>query len=139
MNFFNCNFFFARTRRNRATLDFSFGLPTNKTNIIERMEITLTTEQKIKATLNPVTATGKPAKLDGMPTWSSSTLRLEVADDGMSAYIISTDEPVVDTIVVQADADLGEGVETISGSITVNVVGAKAANLGLTLGEPEPK
>jgi hypothetical protein len=42
-------------------------------------------------------------------------------------------------IVIEADADLGEGVETISDAIRLTVEGAKAQSLGLSVGTPEPK
>ena len=54
------------------------------------LEITITNEQKIQVTLKPVTATGRPAKLDGTPEWSviSGDSTLEVATDGLSAFLI---------------------------------------------------
>ena len=129
--------------RRRVALGFAFGLPTNKESKPMPAEITLTNEQKVKATLAPVTATGKPAQLDpnNKPKWSiiSGDSTVEVAEDGLSATIISSDTPGDTQILIEADADLGEGVETISDVIAVKVVGAKAQSLGLTIGTPEPK
>ena len=127
--------------RRRVALGFAFGLPTNKESKPMPAEITLTNEQKVSVTLAPKTATGKPAPLDGMPTWSiiSGESTIEVAGDGLSATIISSDTPGDTQILIEADADLGEGVETISDVIAVKVVGAKAQSLGLTIGTPEPK
>lgn len=106
------------------------------------VEITLTTEQKVRATLAPKTATGKPAQLDGKPTItvpSGSATIANVSDDGLSFDIVSPDVPETSQVLVEADADLGSGVETISDIITVQIVGARAENLGITLGTPEPK
>lgn len=104
-------------------------------------EITITNEQKVTATLTPKTDTGKPAKLDGVPTWTvaSGDSTLNVAADGMSAELISSDTPGDTTVLVEADADLGEGVETISDTILLHVAGARAANLGISVSDPVPK
>lgn len=129
--------------RRRLVLGFAFGLPQTKQRTPMPVEITLTNEQKIKATLSPKTATGRPAQVDpnNKPSWSviSGDVVVEPSDDGLSATIISPDAPGDSQILVEADADLGDGVETISDMIKVSVVGARAANLGLTLGTPEPK
>jgi hypothetical protein len=104
-------------------------------------EVTITNEQKVKATLNIKTGGGKPAQVDGKPTWTkvSGEGDLLVADDGLSADLISSDTPGDTIYLVEADADLGEGVEKISDTVKVTTVGARAANLGLTLGSPENK
>lgn len=105
------------------------------------MEIKITNEQKVKVTLTPKTDTGKPASLDGVPTWQilSGNSSIEVADDGLSATLISGDDPGDTEVIVKADADLGEGVEELSDVLKLSVVGATAKNLGLTVGTPEPK
>jgi len=106
------------------------------------LEVTLTNEQKLNVTLSPVTATGKTAKLDGAPEWvvSSGPATLVTSPDGLSSDIVSSDEDLTDTIVqVNADADLGQGVETISDTITVHTIHANASNLGLTAGAPVAK
>lgn len=105
------------------------------------VEIKLTNEQKVKVSLTPVTATGKPATLDGVPKWTvqSGSAEVQVAPDGLSATLVSPDSPGDSEILVEADADLGEGVETISDVIKLSVEGARATNLGLTVSTPEPK
>lgn len=119
---------------------FRFNLPTQKRSNT-MVEITITNEQKVKATLNPVTATGRPAKLDGAPKWvvSSGDATVVPAADGLSCELVSGDNPGDTVILVSADADLGSGVVTISDSITLHVQGALATNLGLTVGTPEAK
>lgn len=104
-------------------------------------EVSITNEQQVNVVLKPVTATGKPAKLDGAPTWTviSGNSTVKVADDGLSADLISSDDPGDTEFMVKADADLGEGVEEISDIIRLTVVGARAANLGISVGSPTPK
>jgi hypothetical protein len=105
------------------------------------LEVNITNEQQVKVTLKPVTATGKPATLDGVPAWEIVTgnATLTPADDGMSADLISSDDPGDTDFLVKADADLGEGVVEISDIIRLHVAGAQADNLGLSAGEPTPK
>jgi len=105
------------------------------------LEITITNEQKVKVTVNPVTEAGVAVPLDGpivvTPTSGDGTAMVE--PDGVSAYLISGDQPGDTVYTVSGDADLGAGVENISDVVTLHVEGAKAAALGLVAGEPELK
>jgi len=105
------------------------------------LEVSITNEQKVNVTLKPVTATGKPASVDGVPTWEVVTgnSTVQAAADGMSADLISADDPGDTDFLVKADADLGSGVTEISDIVRLSVAGAQAANLGLSAGEPTPK
>lgn len=105
------------------------------------LSITINNEQKVKVTLTPVTDKGQPAKLDGVPTWTvlSGDSTVEVAEDGLSADLISADSSGTTEIEVKADAELGEGVVEIGETLTLIVTSATAKNLGATVGEPEAK
>lgn len=105
------------------------------------LEIKITNEQMVDVTITPRTDTGKPAKLDGSPAWTviSGNSQVVVAEDGLSANLISSDEPGDTIVSVKADADLGEGVEEIADTITLSVIGATAKNLGLAAGTPVAK
>lgn len=120
---------------------FGVGPFTQKTKKAPHMDITITNEQKVSVTLTPVTDAGKPAKLDGAPAWTvlSGSSMITVATDGLSAVLTSADDPGTTEIQVSADADLGEGVQEISATISLIVVHANASNLGLVVGTPEPK
>lgn len=118
------------------------GLPSKKEESTHMpLDITITNEQKVTVTLKPVTATGKPAPLDGVPTWTvqSGDSTVVPAADGLSASLVSSDTPGDTVFLVEADADLGSGVENIADTIRLSVAGARAANLGLEAGTPEPK
>ena len=126
----------------RVRFSFGVGLVTQKSKKADKiMEITITNEQKVGVALFPVTDTGKPAKLDGSPAWTvlSGNSQVIVADDGLSVTLISSDDPGETEVIVKADADTGEGIVEISGVIKLIVVAAKASNLGLVAGTPEPK
>ncbi len=105
------------------------------------LEINITNEQQVNVTLHPVTATGRPATVDGAPTWTiqSGNSTVTPAADGLSADLVSSDTPGDTEILVEADADLGQGVVPISDIIRLSVAGAQAANLGLVAGDPTPK
>lgn len=97
-------------------------------------EATITNEEKKRFIINPLSAGGKPARIDGVPAWTvqSGDSTVDVAADGMSAFLISSDTPGDTIYLVQADADLGAGVQNLADTITLHVEGANAANLGLS-------
>jgi len=95
--------------------------------------VTSTNEEKVTIVLNPTTAAGNPASVDGAPVWSveSGDATLEVAADGLSCVIISGAAEVVNTVTVTADADMGAGVVSISETIVYTVSAAQATGLGV--------
>src|SRR5262245_30554971 len=97
------------TCRKQIEPDEKFGLPQPKSKGSSTMQISITNEQKVKVTINPVTATAKPAELDGDPKFTvqsgDSTIE-EIADDPRSVWLISSDTPGLTSILVAADADL---------------------------------
>lgn len=101
-------------------------------------QIKLTNEQQVPVTLNPRTDRGKSVTLDGKATWSviSGDCTVSVAEDGLSANVVSSDNPGTSQILVEGDADLGEGVVTISEILEVTVEGALASNFGISVGTP---
>ena len=104
------------------------------------LEITCTNEEKVKVTVNPVTSTGKPVELDGpiVVEVQSGDGVMAFVDD-TSFYVISGDNPGDTAYLVSGDADLGEGVVTVSDIVMLHVEGAMAKSLGLVAGAPEPK
>lgn len=105
------------------------------------MSLILTDEQQCPLSIQPVTAAGHPAPVDGVPTWASSdptVADLVVAADGLSADVVSGNLGTAQ-ISVNADADLGTGVTTITGVLDVQVVAAQAVTLAITAGTPELK
>lgn len=125
----------------RASFGFAVDNHKLKPKKKTMLELTITTEQMVRVTIKPVTDTGKPAKLDGAPKWerTSGDSPLEVAEDGLSANLVSSDVPGDSTFLVTADADIGDGVEEIADTITLHVLGALATNLGMVADAPVPK
>ena len=103
-----------------------------------------TNEQKVSGiVLTPLSAGGKPAKMDGAMTWE--TVVDGGADivvnmpDGLNVTLVSGDDPGISQFLVKGDADLGAGVVEISDLVTYTVNGALAANIGFGTGTVEPK
>ena len=103
------------------------------------MLVTITNEQKVEVTLAPVTEAGNAATVDGVPVWEvvSGDATLEVAADGLSAFLVSGAADVTSQIKVTADADLDEtGFAAITDTIDLAVVAAAASQLGLVAAAP---
>lgn len=106
--------------------------------------IQLTDTQKVTLSIQPVDAKGNPALVDGAPTWNSSDpsiITVVPSADGLSAVASAAGPLTADGASVQvsvtADADLGAGVETISGTMDVTVVASKAVSVAINAGAPE--
>ena len=112
----------------------------------------LRTDQKCTVSLSSITDnSGNPAKIDGLPDWSvapDGVVALAVAEDGMSVVVTAEDinvggdeEPDFEAalLTVRVDADLGEGVRELVGTLEFQVIAGEAQVIGLTVGEPEPK
>jgi len=131
-----------KPQKPKGRLDLVIGMAEDK-NKGNHMAVTvkITNEQKVNVTLNPRTDSGKPAKLDGAPVWTvvSGDSTVVVAPDGLSADLVSSDTPGDTTFLIDADADLGSGVEDLQETITLTVAGANAKNLGITVGVPVQK
>ena len=95
--------------------------------------------------LTIVDGQGRPAKVDGPPVWASSdatVLTVTPSADGLAA-VVETVAPGTARITVTADADLGEGVATLTG-VSEDVVvtlgpSSQASTMSLSLGEPADK
>ena len=103
----------------------------------------ITNEQKIHFTLNPKTLTGKPAAIEDLkvtaidPGENASTVEVDADSKGFTLF--SNDLPGDTTFLVDADAQIGEGINDIQDTVTLTVKGANAANLGLVAGDAQPK
>lgn len=100
----------------------------------------LTDEQQVQLAINPVTAHGHQAAIDGAPKWASS-------DSNVVEVIVDTADPKKAVAIaggigkaqvsVTADADMGDGVREIVSTLDVEVVAAEAASLGISAGAPQ--
>ncbi len=105
-------------------------------------EISLTSEQRVLLEVKPVTLAGHPAPIDGDPTVTVASGDGTVTPEGTDPkkfWLNSGDNPGDTVFLVEADADLGAGVESIADTVTAHVASPRAAQLGLSLGTPELK
>lgn len=105
------------------------------------MSLILTDTQKVVLSIAPKSAAGNPAKVDGVPAWSATgdQLTLTPAADGMSCVVTTSGTLGTAQVSVTADADLGEGVKPIAGTLDIEVVAGEAVSLGISHAEPEPR
>lgn len=102
----------------------------------------LTDVQKVVLSIQPRSAAGNIALVDGKPIWHVSDdaiLGLEVSDDGFSATAITTGRLGNARVGVDVDADMGDGVSTISGVIDIEVKASEAVSLDVSAGTPDGK
>lgn len=100
----------------------------------------LTDSQKCTLTIQPVTAKGKPAIVDGVPQWSTSNpsiASIEPAADGLSAVVTARGAGETQiSVTVDADLDQDETRE-ISGVLDVQVKASEAVSVAISAGTPE--
>ncbi len=99
----------------------------------------LTDTQEIDLAIKPVDRKGNPAQVDGVPVWASSDpniASITSAADGLSCVVKAAANLGSVQISVTADADLGEGVAPIAGTLDIDVVAGQAVSLGIIAGTP---
>jgi len=104
--------------------------------------LVLTDMQKVPLSVSFLDGAGNPAPVDGSPVWGSSdptVVDVVPAPDGLSAVATAVGPLGTAQVNVTADADLGSGIETITGLLDVNVVADKAVSVAISAGTPEPK
>lgn len=75
---------------------------------------------------------GNPARVDGIPVWSitpDGLATLEVGTDGLSATVTPIGALGAAVLKVTADADLGAGVQEISGQADLNFIAGNAVTV----------
>jgi hypothetical protein len=89
-----------------------------------------------------VDAKGKPATVDGVPTWAASDPTIidsvTPAADGMSAVLHVLDNIGASQLTVTADVDMGSGVNSQDFVDTVSVIAGDAVAANFTFGAVTP-
>jgi len=102
-----------------------------------RMELVITDSQQFKVEIQPVDKAGNPGTLASVAMWSTSDptiLTVAPAADGMSAVVSAMGKLGTAQVTVTAEGDPTPGVNTITGTVAVQVVGGKAVSLQLMAG-----
>ena len=127
---------------NEIALQWTLSLPNSITVKGDNMAITITDLQKFTASIQPISAKGNPAPVDGIPVWDvsdSALLSVQPALDGLSAVVLAVGPTGTGQLTVSADADLGAGVVTLNGVLDVTVIGSQAVALNIVTSVPEPQ
>jgi hypothetical protein len=99
----------------------------------------LTLEQWLVLKIAPVTKHGRPAPIDGKPSWAVGTMgiiAIEASPDGLACKVEARGIGRTG-VTVTADADLGDGVRTISAFVDFEVVAAEAEGFAIEATEPQ--
>ena len=102
-----------------------------------RMELVITDSQQFSVEIQPVDKFGNPGTLASVPVWSASDptiLAVVPAADGMSAVVSATGKLGVAEVKVTGEGDATPGVNTITGTVAVKVVGGKAVTFQFKAG-----
>jgi len=99
----------------------------------------LTDTQQVRISIAPVDKKGAPAEVQSVAFSSSDSGVASVTQDPADekAALVVAGLPGTCQIQVTADADLGNGVTTITGTLDLTVVGGEAVALGINAGAPE--
>lgn len=118
-----------------GSIDFDTKLEDQTT--IGAIEMKITDSQQFTATIRPKNKAGRPAPVEaGSVIWTGpSFVAITPAADGLSAVVVAMGVGS-DLLSVSADADLGEGVVTISGTLPLVVEASQAVSLGIEASEP---
>ena len=100
----------------------------------------LTDSQKCSIFISPVDAKGNLAEVQNITFKSTNPDVLDVVqdlEDPKKAVVVALGPLGSAQVSVQADADLGEGIETLEGILDVEVKAGKAVALTVDAGTPE--
>lgn len=105
----------------------------------EASMLQLTDTQRVQISIAPVDKKGAPAQVQSVAFSSSDTSVATVTQDATDPNKAVVVAGVAGTcqIQVSADADLGDGVSTINGTLDITVVGGPAVSLSVSAGTPE--
>lgn len=98
--------------------------------------------QKVGLTLELTDADGNVVTGQGDPVWESSDPALvAISPNGAAATASTTPGPGTGTATVTArvDADLGEGVKEVTGTLDIEVVAGDASVVNIVAGTPEDR
>jgi len=101
------------------------------------MELVITDSQQFRLEVQPVDKAGNQGTLASGPVWAASDptiLSVVPAADGLSAVVSATGKVGATKVCVTADGDPTPGVNTITGTVDVQVVGGKAVSFHFIAG-----
>jgi hypothetical protein len=127
---------FDKLEKPRGSFRFVVGIRPKRRTTMQELATT-NDDQVTIADLTPTSAKGKPAAIDpNVPVTyeaDNGAVVTEAPEAGIAAVIDMPDEPFVGdvTITIKGDADVGEGVETITEVIVCHCSHPRATSLGV--------
>jgi hypothetical protein len=105
---------------------------------MELVMLQLTDTQQVAVAVSALDKKGQPTAVQGIVFASSDMAIVTVAPDAAdpAKATIVAGLPGIAQVTVTADADLGEGVQAITGALDITVVAGAAASLSVTPGAP---
>lgn len=103
------------------------------------MAFQMTSNQWTTVTVQPKDAKGNPAVVQS-PEWmtdNTDVLALEPAADGLSVKVTTLGPLGAALLTFKCDADLGEGVKPLIGTLAVEIVAGEAVTVELTAATPQ--
>ena len=100
--------------------------------------MTMKDNEKVKASVVFLDAKKNPAQVDGVPVWAGSNdaaFTVTAAADGLSADVVAVNIGS-GQVTVTADADLGAGVTTITGTLDVSIIAGNAVTVQINTDPP---
>lgn len=104
--------------------------------------LNLTDSQQVNLKVAFADKAGNAAAVDGAPVWTSSdetVLTVAAATDGLSAVATATGKLGTAQVSVSADADLGSGTTTLTGTLDVTVLAGSAVSAVVSADAPTDK
>lgn len=98
----------------------------------------ITVDQELELSIEPQDSRGNPARVDGDPVWTvgdESVLQLLPGATPFRKIVRGVGPIDASVVTVTVDADLGEGVKPLSGTLAIAVVPGEASSLAITAGE----
>jgi hypothetical protein len=99
----------------------------------------MTDTQQVVLTVAFLDKKGNPAVVQGPPTWASSDptiVAVTPSADGLSATAVAAGPEGQATVTVTGDADPGDGVVNVTGTLDITIGPSQAVNVGITPGAP---
>lgn len=103
------------------------------------MSLVITIDQEFDASVAFVDKNGNPATVDGSPSWGVSDptiLSVTPSADGTSAVVKALGPLGTCQLNVSGDADLGDGVTQVGGTLDVEVKAGQAVAATISAGAP---
>jgi hypothetical protein len=127
--------------KNNLRVEFIFSVQEKKDKNQTMTTVKLTTVQQVSIAAVFEASNGQPVNVVGTPVWASADPNIATvtpAADGLSAVVASVG-PGSTTVTVTGEGDPTPGVDTVTGSVGVEVVAAEATQVVLNVGTPTDK